>query len=161
MRAVLFAIVAMVAACAPTTDPDAEARAIYPDLAALYGGERGIYRGCAPSGGVCHNSQEFPDLHTVGAIVDNIGRSCNARRERPETIHDLCEPVADKLRLGGDAIDIAWIEPDPAADPVSPRAWTIHLREPATSTTGLGVMRGDDELYDLEPATAAIDATDP
>lgn len=160
MRALVISLLA-VAACAPTTDPDAEARAIYPDLAALYGGDRGIYRGCAPSGGVCHNSQEFPDLHTVGSIVDNIGRPCNARRERPETIHDLCEPVADKLRLGGDAIDIAWLEPDATADPVSPRAWTVHLREPATSTAGLAVMRGDDELYDLEPAAAAIDATDP
>src|SRR5258705_6679628 len=144
MRAIaLFALA--LAACAPTSDPDADARAESPDLPALYGGDRGIYRGCAPSGGVCHNSKEFPDLHTVGSIVDNIGRPCNARRDRPETMHDMCEPLADKLRLGADAIDLAWIEPDPAADPVSPRAWTIHPREPATpaSAAGPAGVRGD------------------
>jgi hypothetical protein len=77
-------------------------------------------------------------------------------------MHDLCEARADLLVLGEDAIEIAWLEADPAADPLSPREWTVHLRAPATgAATGLGVMRGDDWLYDLSEATAAIDAADP
>jgi len=67
----------VLAACGNDTgvkidDADAEARATYPDLAAIYDGERGLYRGCGPNGGVCHNGNEFPNLDSMGSIVANI-----------------------------------------------------------------------------------------
>jgi hypothetical protein len=145
------------------SDHDADARRLYPDLPSLYGGDQGIYRGCAPNGGVCHNANEFPDLHTVGSIVDNIGRSCNPKRDRADSVHDLCEQDGDRLVVGGQAIEIAWLEPAMTADPVSPREWHVHLREPATAATALSIARGDveDELYDLSEATGTVSATDP
>ncbi len=165
MLAVAVAVVVGSAGChgADTIkDHDAEARELYPDLASLYGGDRGIYRGCAPNGGVCHNSNEFPDLHTVGSIVDNIGRPCNARRDRPETLHDLCERPGDRLGLGEQAIEIAWVEPAATADPASPREWKVHLREPAAGATAqVGILRGDQWLYELPRATASLDPGDP
>jgi hypothetical protein len=147
-----------------TPDDDRDARALYPDLAALYAGDHGMYRGCAPNGGVCHNSREFPDLHTVGAIVDNIGRDCNAKRDRPETLHDLCERPGDLLRVGGTELELAWIEATAESDPASPRDWRLHLREPATSVTGpVAVLRDGVELYRLRYASVdiALDAADP
>lgn len=166
MRA-LLALAATAAACAPSAggpspEQDAEARRLYPDLPALYAGDQGIYRGCAPNGGVCHNAHEFPDLHTVGSIVDNIDRGCNARRDRPETLHDLCERTGDQLVVGDEAIEIAWLEPTEAADPLSPREWLIQLRQQATGPLdALAIMRGDEWFYDLTAATAVFDETDP
>jgi hypothetical protein len=161
---ILVAASALATGCAtpPSPETDLDARRLYPDLAALYGGDQGLYRGCAPNGGVCHNAREFPDLHTLGSIVDNIGRNCNARRDRPETLHDLCEQPGDVLQIGDDAIEIAWIEPAPGADPVSPRLWNVQLRAPVTgAATDLQILRGDAELYWLGEATAVVDGQDP
>jgi hypothetical protein len=166
-RGMLALAVAGAAACGASAgrrsaDEDAEARRLYPDLPALYAGDQGIYRGCAPNGGVCHNSHEFPDLHTVGSIVDNIDRGCNARRDRPETLHDLCERPGDTLLVGDDAIEIAWLEPTTAADPLSPREWLFQLREPASGAPdSLAIMRGEEWLYDLTSATAILDEENP
>jgi hypothetical protein len=147
-------------------DHDGEARQLYPDLAAIYGGDQGIYRGCGPSGGVCHNAREFPNLETLGSIVDNIDQDCNRLRDRPDTLHDLCERPGDRLQIGGQAIEIAWLEPDAAADPVQPRIWQLVLREPAEQPPGgaeLAILRGDEPLYYLGygMVDAVIDAADP
>ena len=170
MRAPL-ALLALAAACggSKTTTPldhDAEARQLYPDLAALYGGDQGIYRGCGPTGGVCHNSREFPNLATVGSIVDNIGQEYNRARDRADTVHDLCERTGDRLQIGGEAIEIAWLEPDAAADPVSPRTWRVALREPAAGPPRgdeLAFVRDDLPLYyfGYGMVDAVVDAEDP
>jgi hypothetical protein len=163
---VLAIVIAAGCGASPPVVEDDEARALYPDLAALYGGDHGIYRGCAPNGGVCHNAREFPDLHTLGSIVDNIGRPCNAKRDRPEALHDLCERPGDALRIGDAALEIAWLEPAEGADPISPRAWRIHLREPVAAAPvagdDLAIERDGAELFDLgeEPGVSAAIATD-
>src|SRR6185503_7420416 len=83
-------VILIVAACdadmrpPPAAPSDAEARALYPDLAAIYGGDHGIYRGCGPNGGVCHNGNEFPNLASLGSIVANINLPCNQKRDSAE-----------------------------------------------------------------------------
>src|SRR5579859_4594132 len=85
---------------------------VYPTLEALYGGEQGVYRGCGPNNGVCHNAKEFPNLATVGAMVENIGAACNEKRDTPKTMDDLCERAGDSLHVGSTAIEIAHVDPD-------------------------------------------------
>jgi hypothetical protein len=100
------------------------ARAQYPNLAALYGGDAGIYRTCAANQGVCHNDKEHPNLATLGAVVQAIGAPCNITKTRARDVHDLCERPGDHLAIGGDEIEIASygapepepLDPDAAAD---------------------------------------------
>lgn len=85
----------------------------YPDLAALYGGDVGIYRTCATNQGVCHNDKEYPNLATLGAVVQTIGADCNVTRENPRDVHDLCERPGDAIVLGGEPIEIGGVMSPP------------------------------------------------
>src|SRR5262245_26103654 len=49
----------------------------YPDIESLYTSDFGIYRGCGPNNAVCHNSREFPNLATMGSLLESIGLPCN------------------------------------------------------------------------------------
>lgn len=85
----------------PDGDPSqASVQARFPDLAALYGGEHGIYRSCGPNQGVCHNNAEYPDLSTLGSVTMIVGADCNRGREDPTEHHDLCEGRGDFLAFG-------------------------------------------------------------
>jgi hypothetical protein len=138
---------------------------LYPTLEALYGGEQGIYRGCGPNNGVCHNAKEFPNLATMGAVIDNVGAACNEKRDTPKTMDDLCERVGDSLHVGGTAIEIAHIDPDPT------QALEFHVTlrsaPPALGASPtLDVTREVDgasaEVYTLSQygVTAAVDPSD-
>jgi len=100
---------AVVAACnrepGSTRQPSADAssasvQARFPDLAALYGGEHGIYRSCGPNQGVCHNNAEYPDLSTLGSVAMIVDADCNRGREDATEHHDLCEHRGDFLGFG-------------------------------------------------------------
>jgi hypothetical protein len=110
-----------------------QARRMYPNLESLYGGDHGIYRGCGPNNGVCHNSREFPNMSSLGSLVENIGVRCNEKRDDPTQIHDLCERQGDLLRVGeGPAVEIAAVIP--YADSETSRVWRVRLREPVAIT---------------------------
>lgn len=142
MRAALAVCVA--AGCSTPLSPDtAAAKQQYPDLFHLYSGDQGIYRGCGPSGGVCHNSNEFPNLASIGSIADNIGRACNEKRTDPTTLDDLCERAGDRLVAGNASSEIAWIE---VAD-LAMRTWRVELRDPIALTGAVSVERGDRTTY--------------
>jgi hypothetical protein len=79
----------------------------YPDLAALYGGAHGIYSSCAPNEGVCHNNQEYPDLATLGGVLQTVGARCNRARALTEDVHDLCEGAGDFVVAGDRRAQIA------------------------------------------------------
>jgi hypothetical protein len=104
---------------------------IYPDIAALYGGEHGMYRGCGPNSGVCHNAAEHPNLRTLGALIDQIGAPCNLRRDDPGEIHEWCERAGDLLMVQAEVIELGWIEPasEPLPGDTVARTWTLHVRE--------------------------------
>lgn len=127
MRALALALA--VAACGrppPAPDPvDLAARATYPDLAALYQADHGLYRGCGPNGGVCHNGNEFPNLASLGSIVANIGVRCNQKRGAAVELDDLCEQPGDRVELGGEKIELAYLEPYAGMPSVG---WRMKLR---------------------------------
>ena len=81
---------------------------------------------CGPDG------NEFPNLASLGSVVDNIGRDCNEKRQDPTTVHDLCERKGDHFASGAASSEIAWIE---LADPVA-RNWRVHLRDTGADTLG-------------------------
>jgi hypothetical protein len=70
---------------------------------------------CSPNVGVCHNSDAFPDLHTVANLVSMIDQPCNASAETHEEVHDFCELPGDRLVFPGLGIDveIARVLPEP------------------------------------------------
>ncbi len=112
-----WSILLVLAACGgsdpPATieDADAEARLIYPSLGEIYEAEHGVYRGCGPNGGVCHNGNEYPNLSSIGSILENIGGGCNLKRDKASEIHDLCENRGDRVTVGGEQHEIAYLEP--------------------------------------------------
>ena len=164
MRA--WALLGVLAGChsgpGPIDDYTGEARRKYPDLPALYAGNQGIYRGCGPNNGVCHNASELPDLHTMGSVLDNLDRPCNQKRETAAAVDDLCEPPGDRLAIAGRTIELAWAVPSDAAAVV--RRWRLGLRE-APASVGvaepLAILRDDLELWHLgRYATVARDPDD-
>lgn len=155
----------------PINDHTEEARLKYPDLAALYAGDQGIYRGCGPNSGVCHNGNELPDLHTVGSVLDNLDRPCNQKRTFAEAVDDLCEPPGDRLAIAGRTIELAWAVPDDAAasGDSSPgaavvRRWRLGLRDALDAVDPadpLTILRDGRELWHLgRYATATLDPDD-
>src|SRR5438105_11511869 len=50
---------------------------------------------CGPRGGVCHNSKQFPDLHTPENMLAAVGQRCNQLTDDPKAIQNLCEPQGD------------------------------------------------------------------
>lgn len=139
MRA--LTILAALAACGtnsappPTIDEtDVEARTRYPDLAALYADEQGIYRSCGPNGGVCHNGNEYPNLDSLGSIIGNIDSPCNQKQGSGDRFHDMCERRGDFVEFGNaeiglERIEIGYFEPHPT---YGPQIWRVVLREAPT-----------------------------
>ena len=60
---------------------------------------------CLPTGGVCHNGREYPDLSTVGSLIAALEKPCNRDRflDEPEAVFDGCEQRADELVVGSGA----------------------------------------------------------
>ena len=102
-----------------------EARKQYPTIHALYTGEQGIYRGCGPNGGVCHNGNEYPILDSMGSILDTIDARCNVKRA-PSAMDDLCEGKGDLVTIAGADRELGWLGPD-TSDP-SGRRWKLAFR---------------------------------
>jgi hypothetical protein len=158
-------VLVVLAGCKYTPSPldeyTDEARRTYPDLAALYAGSQGLYRGCGPNSGVCHNANELPNLSTVGSVLDNLDRPCNQKRTSAEAVDDLCEPVGDKLAIAGRTIELAWAVPDPDAVDTPVRRWRLGLRDAPDAVDEaepLAILRDGQELWHLgRYATAARD----
>jgi hypothetical protein len=82
---------------------DVETPPTYPTIASLH--EKGIARTCALNNGVCHNSQTYPDLHTVSTLLDTLGRPCNLAIDDKRNLKDPCEPPGDHLVIRSQMID--------------------------------------------------------
>jgi hypothetical protein len=114
------------------------AEADYPTYRALH--ESVVTPICGPRGGVCHNSKQFPDLHTPDNMLAAIGQRCNQLTPDPTTILDLCEPQGDLLLIksGPDAGWSARIGYAAADAPGPSQMLTLTLHDaPAHSGTGL------------------------
>jgi hypothetical protein len=75
-----------------------------------------VFRTCGPTGGVCHNSKEYPDLHTPANFLDAVDAPCNVQSGTPEAVFDRCEQPGDRLQLGDRrALEIGHFEYIPGA----------------------------------------------
>lgn len=67
-----------------------------------------IVRTCSPTGGVCHNQAEYPDLHTPANLLSNVGAPCNVQPGEATAVFNRCEQPGDRFRLTG--IDMPEVE---------------------------------------------------
>jgi hypothetical protein len=141
----------------PVTHPSAlEAMEKFPTGLAMH--TKVITRSCSPTGGVCHNSKEYPDLHTFGNLVAALDKPCNRdKAEEPENVFDGCEPEADELvimRSPEWKTKIALVGPEELE--MTAETFTIFRRivlaEPAPATydrVESKVVRGGSTLVEL------------
>lgn len=133
-------VLVMLAACGDNRAPAIEAGPEFPDLERLYGGNHGIYRGCGPNGNVCHNGNEFPNLGSLGSILDTIGSDCNQKRDNAQAVHDMCERRGDLVAIGDEQIEIAYVAT------IDPMHYALVLRSaPASFGTERLVVTRDGE----------------
>lgn len=166
----LLALGACSSSPAPAPVPfDDSAAALYPTLSALYEGPQGIYAGCGPNNGVCHNSKQFPDLSSLGSVVDHVGDPCNQLVDQPSKMHDLCERRGDFAVVGDTRAEIARIEHVERVDGAvgAQLSYRVVLAAPyqGPGETELRFERDEaggarvvGELYDVTIATDAADA---
>lgn len=69
-----------------------------------------ITRTCSPTEGVCHNTKEYPDLHTAANFLAAIDAPCNVQSGTREGIFDRCERPGDRFQLASDAVRSGPIE---------------------------------------------------
>lgn len=56
-----------------------------------------IQRTCSPTGGVCHNRSEYPDLHTPANLLATVGAPCNVQTDNWKAVYDRCERPGDRF----------------------------------------------------------------
>ena len=134
----------------------------YRTIEDVYAGPAGIYRGCGPNGGVCHNGREYPDLRTLGAVLEHIDKPCNQKRDAPREVHDLCERAGDLLRSDEASSELGFVEPVDAQEEV-PRRYRIRVRDPLRGDVAAAIWRitrpvaGQEvELWSLSAAGAQV-----
>jgi hypothetical protein len=158
-------VLVAIAACGNDRAPIAEESGVeFPTLERLYDGEHGIYRGCGPNGNVCHNGNEFPNLGSLGSILDGIGSDCNLKRDKAEAVHDMCERPGDVVEIAlpdnaSEQIEIAHVLPTGGS-------YALVLRRAPTSFLGeqrLVITRDGEVVAALGElvSSAVIDPADP
>ena len=66
---------------------------------------------CSPNPGVCHQTNNYPDMHSAGNFLSVVDAPCNVELPDPTQGWDNCELPADVITTtGGFSSDIAWIE---------------------------------------------------
>jgi hypothetical protein len=103
-----------------------------------------VIRTCGPTGGVCHNRKEYPDLHTPANFLNAVGAPCNVQSGDYSAVYDGCEQPGDRLKLGDEAeVEIGYVNyiPGPEeeyGDDFVPTAETpgLHLYLQAPLTGG-------------------------
>ena len=107
------------------------AQAEIPDTLTLH--TRVIARSCAPNGGVCHNTKEYPDLHTPGNFVTAVSRPCNQDlASEPKNVFDGCEPEADTIEVGNFRAKIAFLGAEYYDEQTGNFGRPIRIDKPAT-----------------------------
>lgn len=97
-----------------------------------------IWRTCTPNGGVCHNTKEYPDLHTPANFAAAFSAPCNIQSGEFGAVYDGCERPGDRVSFEGygfdsEEVEIGWVElvPGEAQDygdaPPPPDAPGLHI----------------------------------
>lgn len=96
---------------------------------------------CSLNNGVCHNSKEYPDFHTVSNLIDAVNQPCNLNAAKHSDVHDACEPSGDRLvlpSLGVDAEIATVVVSPPDADSASLTSAVVTLGAPLAASAGAG-----------------------
>ncbi len=104
--ALALASAAVAAVGCAADDPDVEPfdEAVrYRDVVELF--DQGIARTCSLNNGVCHNSNTYPDLHSINNLIATAHRPCNSGSIDRDEVHDACEPAADRLVIPSMQVD--------------------------------------------------------
>lgn len=117
-----------------------------------------IFPSCTPNGGVCHNSKEYPDMHTPGNFLTVVARDCNVSMPDPRLVDNGCEPIGDQLRvLQNDGllfeatVGFAVLEEYPAPEEANQEEGTMWSDIVVTLDDELPFGLDDDnELYDFQ-----------
>lgn len=90
-----------------------------------------IIRTCGPTGGVCHNQKEYPDLHTPSNLLAAINAPCNVQPGDYAAVFDGCEEPGDRFRIEGQTnkSEIGYVDFVPGEAPEN--------GEPTAETPGL------------------------
>ena len=137
-------------------------------MAALH--EQAVATTCTLNNGVCHNSKEYPDLHTVANLLAMVDRPCNVNAAAHEDVHEACEPEGDRLVVPSAGIDaiVARVEVEPtgaATDEIESVRLILDgdVAAVIAGEIGFEIRRGDDAFHFGEVsyyAAAAIASSD-
>lgn len=111
-----------------------------------------IARTCSPNPGVCHQTNNYPDMRTAGSVLSMIGARCNLEIPDPKQGWDGCEHRGDRLVLGEElTAEIGWIER-------MGQDWKITLRDAAleTKNVSLELVTAENELIFAPPRDWSI-----
>jgi len=127
-------------AASPTPNPNEpqmvkDARANYPTFLDLQVGV--ISSTCSPNPGVCHNSNNYPNMLEAGDTIANVGSHCNVEIPDPTQGWDGCERPADELVLGGFISKVAFL------NRLGEGTWSIGWKDPAPIGGQVGVTFRD------------------
>jgi hypothetical protein len=153
----------------PAPARDQLTAAAYPTVSEIYQGAQGIYRGCGPNGNVCHNSRQYPNMNTLGALVLNINQPCNQLQDDPTRIDDWCERQGDTVVIAGQRLTLAYLHRIAEATDTMGSRWEIVTLEsfPAVSSDDdLSIVRvnpgrDDDQLARFDGSQLTADPTRP
>ena len=160
------ALLATACASDPSIEPFDEPQR-YHDVVELF--DQGISRTCSLNGGVCHNSNSYPDLHSVNALIATANRPCNAGSIDRADVNDACEPAADRLVIPSMQVDarVVWADVDPAEQNVPSYALSrvnLYLdHEPTTLFAGardVSIHRSTGEIFSIADRGAFIQIRD-
>ena len=124
----------------------ATAKSKFPRVVDLH--QKIVARSCAPNTGVCHNTNNYPELATPASFLASINAWCNLASPDPAQGFDLCERHGDVLISGSFSAEIGHTQRQPDG------SWKITLREPAPRDDDIAPVRFesvDDDLV-FEPS---------
>jgi hypothetical protein len=138
-----LACTAVVAGC-PAVDDDsdvvdaaaltAQAKTNYPRVIDMH--QKIVARSCAPNTGVCHNTNNYPELASTSSLVQSINGWCNIASPSPTEGFDMCERSGDRLVSGSFSSEIAHLRRTDDGE-----GWLITLRDPAPRSDDVAVVR--------------------
>lgn len=99
-----------------------------------------VARSCAPNTGVCHNTNNYPELSSTSALVQSINGWCNIASPDPTQGFDLCERRGDTLVSGSFRSEIASL-----ARTDDGEGWLVTLRDPAPRTDEIAPVRFEND----------------
>ena len=132
----------VVGCAAPVDDDDVaalreQARAKFPRVIDMH--QKIVARSCAPNTGVCHNTNNYPELSSTAALVQSIDAWCNVAAPDPTQGFDACERRGDVLVSGPFHSEIAALVRHDDG-----KGWTVTLRDAAPRTDDVAPVRFDD-----------------